>query len=72
MIIMITTIMIIMIITVLKILFGGGRRMFTPHWVQDPETGQPGLRKDSDLIAEWSADKVLWHFISTRFATCSS
>ena len=65
-------VMIMVMIIALKIIFGGGRRMFTPHWVQDPETGQPGLRKDSDLIAEWSADKVLWHFISTRFATCSS
>ena len=38
--------------------FGGGRRMFSPRWAADPETGQPGLRGDFDLIAEWTADKV--------------
>ena len=38
--------------------FGGGRRMFSPSWVPDLETGQPGLRGDIDLIAEWRADKV--------------
>ena len=32
--------------------------MFSPRWAADPETGQPGLRGDFDLIAEWTADKV--------------
>ena len=42
----------------LDVVFGGGRTMFSPHWLQDPETGQPGLRGDVDLVAEWKADKV--------------
>ena len=42
----------------LDVVLGGGRRMFSPRWVPDPETGQPGLRGDFDLIAEWTADKV--------------
>ena len=42
----------------LDVVFGGGRRMFSPSWVPDLETGQPGLRGDIDLIAEWRADKV--------------
>ena len=45
----------------LDVVFGGGRRMFSPVWVEDLETRQPGLRGDFDLIAEWTADKVLHH-----------
>ena len=37
--------------------------MFSPVWVEDLETRQPGLRGDFDLIAEWTADKVTSCFI---------
>ena len=47
----------------LDVVFGGGRRMFSPVWVEDLETRQPGLRGDFDLIAEWTADKVTSCFI---------
>ncbi len=39
----------------LEVVLGGGRRVFTPSTVSDPETDKPGARKDGrDLTVEWA------------------
>lgn len=56
----------------LNVILGGGRMNLMSNLTKDPATGEPGLRKDKDLIQEWKSIKLRQGVDKNKFAYVNS